>query len=111
MDFRVERQLTVSHFRSALLKRFLPLSLLVRMDSLAQLTGDWWQLSPSVFVRARATGASPLSGQGVFFRCPECGHYPLDEGSQAILCPACSRRWAIRDGIYDFKNPQDPKGF
>lgn len=52
--FEVERQLTVSHFRLGLLKRLLPLGLLVWLDSVAQWTGDLWQLSPSVFLRARA---------------------------------------------------------
>ena len=55
-DFSVERQLTVSHFRIGLFKRLVPLGLLVQMDSLAQLTGNLWQFSPSVFVRARALG-------------------------------------------------------
>jgi SAM-dependent methyltransferase len=52
--FAVERQLTVSHFRIGLLKRLVPLGILVRADALAQLTGDLWQVSPSVFVRAKA---------------------------------------------------------
>src|SRR5574340_918096 len=51
-DFNVERQLTVSHFRMGVFKKLLPLKLLVAMDSLAQLTGDWWQYSPSVFARS-----------------------------------------------------------
>jgi len=51
--FDVERQLTVSHFRLGLLKRLLPVRLLVWLDAAAQWTGALWQLSPSVFVRAR----------------------------------------------------------
>ncbi len=54
--FVVERQLTVSHFRTGLLKRMVPLRMLVAMDALAQLSGNWWQLTPSVFVLARAEG-------------------------------------------------------
>lgn len=103
--FSIERQLTVSHYRIGVLKRWVPLKLLVAMDSLAQRTGDWWQLSPSVFVRAHADGDSPLAPAGVFFRCPECGHYPLKEAQQAQVCPACDRRWQLRDGIYDFREP------
>ena len=59
--FAVERQLTVSHFRLGAFKRYLPLKLLVGMDFLAQLTGDWWQLTPSVFARCRATGETALA--------------------------------------------------
>lgn len=53
--FEVERQLTVSHYRLNLLKRMIPTRVLVGMDSLVQWTGAWWQLSPSVFVLARAS--------------------------------------------------------
>jgi ubiquinone/menaquinone biosynthesis C-methylase UbiE len=101
--FHVERQLTVSHFRLGPLKRLAPLRWLVNMDALMQWTGNWWQLSPSVFVRAMATGDSPTAARGTFFRCPECGHFPLEETHEAMVCPACERRWPIHDGIYDFR--------
>jgi ubiquinone/menaquinone biosynthesis C-methylase UbiE len=106
--FTVERQLTVSHFRLRTLKRLLPTSLLVRMDSAAQLTGDLWQLSPSVFVRARASSSGPRAQPEQFFRCPDCGEsLPGDpritHHRGEIDCPACERRWEIRDGIYVFK--------
>jgi len=103
--FVVERQLTVSHFRLGLFKRLLPVNTLVAMDSLAQLTGDWWQLTPSVFARARAIGETPHASPGTFFRCPTCGHFPLEEGLEAIICPQCQRHWAFRNGIYDFREP------
>ena len=106
LDFQVERQLTVSHFRVSLLKRLVPLQLLVGMDSLAQWSGDWWQLTPSVFLRARAVGATPVAQPGAFFRCPECGNANLQEASQALICPDCGRRWAMRDGIYDFREAE-----
>jgi SAM-dependent methyltransferase len=101
--FALERQLTVSHYRMGMLKRLVPVDVLVAMDALASLTGDWWQLSPSVFVRSRAAGDTPLPPDGAFFRCPSCGHYPLDETAEALCCPACHKRWAIEDGIYDFR--------
>jgi ubiquinone/menaquinone biosynthesis C-methylase UbiE len=103
--FAVQRQLTVSHFRLGALKRYMPLKLLVGMDSLAQLTGDWWQLTPSIFARCRAVGESPLAEAGSFFACPRCGHAPLDEAPDALACPACASVWGIQDGIYDFREP------
>jgi len=101
--FKIARQLTVSHYRMETLKRWVPLQLLVAMDSAAQLTGDWWQLSPSVFVKAQASDEGSLAKPGEFFCCPECGGYPLKEETQAQVCPNCSRRWLLRDGIYDFR--------
>lgn len=99
--FDVERRLTVSHFRAGFFKRAFSPSLLARLDSYAQLTGDWWQLSPSVFVRSRATGAPVLASPGAFFCCPACGS-PLGEHESAMVCAGCGASWPIRDGIYDF---------
>ena len=103
--FKVERQLTVSHYRIGFLKRHVPLRWLVRLDSMAQLSGDWWQFTPSVFVRARAHGAAQPLPAGAFFRCPECEHAPLVEQPDILTCPACERKYAIQDGIYDFRAP------
>ena len=100
--FAIERTLTVSHFRFDLLKRLLPLPLLVGMDSLAQLTGNWWQLSPSVFVRCRALKTplpDPVSG---FFACPAC-QTPLEDTPPVITCPDCGRQFPVENQIYDFR--------
>jgi len=104
-DFTVERQLTVSHYRIGVLKRWVPLKLLVAMDSGAQLTGNWWQLSPSVFVRSVAGGNGVTASPDSFFRCPECGHDPLEEIAEGLACAACKRVWGVQDGIYDFRQP------
>ena len=101
--FRIERQLTVSHFRVSAFKRLIPLQFLVGMDSLAQLTGGLWQFSPSVFVRAKAKGSGETAPEGAFFRCPACESALPDGNTDGIRCPNCSRDWAIRDGIYDFR--------
>jgi SAM-dependent methyltransferase len=103
------RTLTVSHFRIELLKRLVPASWLVALDSWAQRTGRWWQLSPSVFLRSRATAAGPTAAEGAFFACPDCKTplpTPADlwrPADQDLTCPSCHRAWSVRDGIYDFK--------
>ncbi len=105
--FRVEAIRTVSHFRVGLLKRWVPTRVLVALDALAQPTGRWWQLSPSVFLRARAVGeGAPAEAVGLF-RCPRCGHAPLHETATALVCPGCGARWGVHDSIYDFKAPLD----
>jgi len=101
--FAVQRQLTVSHFRMGLLKRIFPANFLARLDGLAQLAGDAWQLSPSVFVRTQAVGDTPPAEAGNFFRCPACGHAPLPDTSPEIICPACNWHYPVVDGIYDFR--------
>ena len=60
LGFSIEKTLTLSHFRVGLLKRIIPTDVLVFFDSLFQWTGAWWQLTPSVFVKAKlAAGCHP----------------------------------------------------
>lgn len=105
--FRLERTLTVSHFRVNFLKSLLPAALLAGLDSIFQWTGAWFQFSPSVFVRACEIGVKeshPLPADILgFFQCPECGHTPLEALYEQIRCPVCRRTWTITDGIYDFR--------
>jgi SAM-dependent methyltransferase len=107
--FSIERQLTVSHYRIGMLKRWVPLDLLVKMDSLAQLTGDWWQLSPIFFLMIRRPPRSTLTPTGAFFCCPNCSAL-LDPGLKGLQddvleCPHCGLAWSCLDGIYDFRRP------
>jgi ubiquinone/menaquinone biosynthesis C-methylase UbiE len=101
-QFSVERQLAVSHFRIPLLKRILPLRLMVWMDTLLQPVGNLWQLSPSVFVRNRAVGETQPAPVGAFFQCPACAA-PLDNTPPELVCPSCGHTYPVRDGIYDLR--------
>ena len=104
--FQVQRQLTVSHFRMGWLKRTFPAGWLARLDGAAQLTGDWWQLAPSVFTRALADDRGQPAQAGTLFCCPECRGV-LTEQAGCLTCAGCGRSWAVRDGIYDFRQPLD----
>lgn len=105
--FVPKRQLTVSHFRFEPLKKLLPAGFLARLDGVAQLTGNWWQLAPSVFVGS----AYPVGGETAvspsFFACPSC-LTPLgavENGRLHCTNPHCQKQWAVEDGLYDFKEP------
>jgi ubiquinone/menaquinone biosynthesis C-methylase UbiE len=112
--FTVEKTLTVSHFRVGLLKRLLPTSILVFFDSLFQWTGRWWQLSPSVFVKAIRGKPMDDNSQetfprfanvSVFFKCPDCGIAQLEHRKTHLECYSCGKKWEFKDGIYDFRKP------
>ena len=110
LGFRVEKTLTVSHFRMGILKQTLPTSLLVSLDSILQWTGALLQWTPSVFVKARGGTQESMPGDRenvlAFFKCPECGHAPLENNRTYLLCPKCRNKWEIKeDGIYDFREP------
>jgi ubiquinone/menaquinone biosynthesis C-methylase UbiE len=102
--FKVERQRTVSHYRLGLLKRLLPASALAAADGLMQPTGDWWQLTPSVFVKCLAVGGTAtehITRNTDIFRCPACKG-ELQRDGDTLSCKS-DHRWGIRDGVYDFK--------
>lgn len=102
-QFLLERQLTVSHYRIGLFKRIIPLRMLVWMDSLAQLTGDLWQLSPSVFTRSRAAGSTQEITPELILRCPACGESPLPDTPPLLTCPACGKTYPVENDIYDLR--------
>ena len=105
LGFKVERTLALSHFRMGLLKRLVPTGILVFLDSPLQWTGAWWQLTPSVFVRAVAQGQPSAEKGSDFFKCPQCGGASLKEKTDHLLCPSCGSKWAFKDSIYDFREP------
>ena len=105
LGFRIEKTLTVSHFRIGLLKRIVPISVLVFCDSMVQWTGALFQLTPSVFVRCRGGWPSAPTRTKGFFKCPECRYAPLEDRTEYLECPNCKRKWGVKDGIYDFRVP------
>lgn len=106
--FGIEQTLTLSHFRSEFLKKFVPTGFLVGLDALAQWTGSLWQLTPSVFYKASLEGASAKpfpKDVNLWFKCPHCGLSPLENKTDHYHCQTCGSDWAFTDGIFDFKEP------
>jgi ubiquinone/menaquinone biosynthesis C-methylase UbiE len=114
LEFTIECTLTLSHFRIGFLKRIVPTNILVWLDSLIQWTGAFWQLSPSVFMRAskirnphgvetRPAMANPM----MIFKCPDCGYTGLKDEGTYLQCLNCRKKWEFRGGIYDFRKSLD----
>jgi ubiquinone/menaquinone biosynthesis C-methylase UbiE len=108
LGFSIEKTLTVSHFRLGWIKRIIPPRLLAALDGFFQPTGEWFQLTPSVFVRSKVKGrksqVSIPRNVVEIFKCPECGGGDLQEKAGYLECPQCQARWAVKDGIYDFRS-------
>ena len=110
LGFAVEKTLTLSHFRVGFLKRIIPTGVLVFLDSMLQWTGALVQVTPSVFVKAkRGRGDLKLVDAPMdvisMFKCPDCGNSPLHDKFSHLECSSCGKRWEVRDGIYDFREP------
>ena len=113
LGFVIEKTLALSHFRVGFLKRIIPTNILVFLDSLFQWTGAFWQFTPSVFVKAvsdrQASFIKNIKNQEMnvlsYFKCPDCGHSPLVEKHDYLECGNCSRKWEVKAGVYDFREP------
>ena len=109
LGFSIEKTLTVSHFRLGLLKKIIPARLLAALDGFFQPTGAFMQLTPSVFVKAKAAKKDHVKMNEFpasvieLFKCPDCGSEKLEEKKDHLYCPNCKAQWAVRDGIYDFR--------
>lgn len=99
--FIVEQRIPVSFFRLNALKQHAPLELLVTLDSLLQYSALLY--SPSIFVRSKTSANNPDNiASDSIFACPECGG-ELVQVDDTMRCVRDELRWAVRDGIYDFK--------
>ena len=105
--FSTEKRLPVSFFRLGALKK-LPVGLLVGLDALLQHTPFFY--TPSIFTRniTNGTGTNALTANTpeTLFQCPETGENLVRDGD-VMRAPKSGLRYAIRDGIYDFKAPLD----
>ncbi len=105
--FAISQRLPVSFFRLGLLKRTVPPSALATLDGLLQSTGLLY--APSVFAGCQAVGQSEnnltLAGEEIF-ACPQTGG-PLTREGDTLISTQTGARYAVRDGIYDFKAPID----
>jgi SAM-dependent methyltransferase len=108
VGFVTGRRRAVSWLRLGLFKSLLPLKVMVAIDRALQPLGGVLPISPSIFTENKVAGAPvPVVPREAMFRCPTCGAFPLrregDETSGLMICPENGHRWAINDGIYDFK--------
>jgi ubiquinone/menaquinone biosynthesis C-methylase UbiE len=108
-----EQKLAISHFRLPLLKRFVPVSLLVKAERPFFTLAGKVPLSPSVFTKVRIQGGRQsrvaqcdLATVELLFRCPQCGSEEMKREEEArVSCPGCNRHYARKNGIWDFKEP------
>ncbi len=106
-NFALNKRIPVSFFRLGLLKSVFPTGLLVSLDRLVQFMGILY--TPSIFTRSQAlqtnSAVNNLETDSLFV-CPQTGHELAHEGS-ILVEKINGTRYAVRDGIYDFKAPLD----
>lgn len=104
--FDPQKRIPVSFFRLGFLKNNIPANILASMDGILQNTGILY--TPSIFVKNTVVGddkENNLSTDNLFV-CPESGGELKREGD-TLYCEKSGLRYAVRNGIYDFKAPID----
>jgi SAM-dependent methyltransferase len=102
-NFTSQRQLAVSWLRLGLFKKLLPLGAMVALDKALQPLGKTLPVSPSIFVENSIPGSNAVVADADLFVCP-ISRQPLHREGD-LMVGAGGYRWAIHDGIYDFKTP------
>lgn len=104
--FEIRKRVPVSFFRVGALKKAVPVGMLASLDGLLQMSGMLY--APSVFVKSIAKGESAdrtLNADILsLLACPETGESLRREGDTMVSVHS-GIRYAVRDGIYDFKVP------
>lgn len=103
--FSIQRRLAVSTFRVAALKRLIPAHVLTALDGLLQGPTASLQLTPSIFLQARAQKRGSGLACDPIFRCPVCHSTYLQFKESYLECGGCARRWSTHEGLFDFKTP------
>jgi len=98
-------RLSVSIFRSGLLKRRIKPETLAALDGCQQRLLATLAIAPSVFTKSIRSGTAsvPLTAYERLFICPDCRSSDLARYPEAVHCTCCGRNWPIVDGVYVFK--------
>ena len=94
---------TVSHFRIGALKRWIPTQPSGGHGQPCSTHRPVWQLSPSVFTRARASQDKTPAAPNTFFRCPVCSA-PLGMPGDSTFHCSCGATWQKEGEIYNFRD-------
>jgi len=101
--FEIEKQICVSYLRAGFFKKLFPLKVLTGLESLLQAAASWTAYSPSIFLRTKTNGEATQPNTKDIFRCPACGHFPLEDTPPELTCDDCGRTYPVRGGIYDLR--------
>jgi SAM-dependent methyltransferase len=94
----VRQRRAASLFRLPGLKRRVAAGRLAALD--ARLGGALGGLAPAPSQFVRATRPTGRARAAALWRCPGCGHEPLEPAGDALPCPGCGATWRREDGLW-----------
>lgn len=104
--FHIHSSRAVSMLRIQVLKRWVPLGILLGLERLLQRPLAPLAISPSIFLATtnpKSAASRTLAPDSALFRCIACGHAPLQSVADGLVCPQCNEHWPLVEGVYVFK--------
>lgn len=127
-EFKILKILSVSNFRLNILKKIISTEILSKIENVVQSPLGLLKTGPSIFVLSqkkdkkiilkkqyfkkeslkseylfKETKDSTFDLEKITWRCTNCGSNNINEEENELICMNCNFKFAIRDGIYDFK--------
>lgn len=107
--FEILHKIPCSFFRNQFIKKFIPLSILLKLESLMQQFFSWFRLTPSIFFVLRKEGEKSQK-QSIkmpeMLQCPKCGENLDISPDGTMKCQSCGEIFYFRNGIYDLRDPK-----
>ncbi|MCC7289750.1 class I SAM-dependent methyltransferase [bacterium] len=107
LGFTLLKKQDVSFFRLELIKKIIPIRLLVMFEGLMQRAVSWTSIAPSIFYKLVLKKKTPKEGQNFgkiedILICPNC-QGELDFKKETCKCSKCEARYEKVAGIWDFR--------
>jgi ubiquinone/menaquinone biosynthesis C-methylase UbiE len=104
--FKVLKSTNCSFFRIGILKRFVPIAILMFFEKLSQTFFSWKNIAPSIIVKAKKETEGIEKKEYKNFEeilcCPKCkGDLKIEKNK--ALCKQCNKIYKQEDGIWDFR--------
>lgn len=103
VDLQIRAQRAVSTFRIGGLKRVVPTSLLVSMDSSLQQVSAPLKIAPSIFFRTESVKPGRPHLNESLWRCVKCHAEQISADGATMQCDACGTHYLCKEGIWELK--------
>uniref|UniRef100_A0A7C4R4E4 Class I SAM-dependent methyltransferase n=1 Tax=candidate division CPR3 bacterium TaxID=2268181 RepID=A0A7C4R4E4_UNCC3 len=107
--FSILKSISVSNFRSGLIKKIIPLKILLPLDRALQPFFNLIKFGPSIFILAQKKDhpkneeEKEITEISNVLQCPHCGDTEMIILKTEVRCKKCEKRYNVIDGIYDFR--------
>jgi ubiquinone/menaquinone biosynthesis C-methylase UbiE/DNA-directed RNA polymerase subunit RPC12/RpoP len=108
--FKVKELKACSFFRLPFIKKVIPTSILLVLESFAQSFFSWTKITPSLFYVLQKRGDfSPVKEEfslTAILQCPHCSARMSYSQQDDLQCEKCNEKFFVKNGIFDLRDPK-----